>query len=569
MAERLTAELRLSEERWKFALEGARDGVWDWNAQTNEVFFSKQWKAMLGYQEHEIGTTLDEWEKRVHPDDVERCYADLQRHFVGETPFYENEHGILCKDGSYKWILDRGKVIEWADDGKPLRVIGTHTDITERKRMEDELQESRKNFRTFFETIDDIIVVATPDGKIMYTNPAVSQKLGYAPDELKTIHILDLNPKSQRQEAESIFAEMLKGERATCPLPLETKDGTFIPVETHVWFGTWSGTDCMFTVCKALSREQEALQKFNRLFEFNPNPLAVGSIPDGKFVDINESFLTTLGFSRDEVIGRTPGELGLFVDPEAQERAVQGIFDGSLTRNIELQVRKKDGGVVDGLFSGTIIDSQGEKFLLTVMLDVTDRKAAEAFLKESEAKFRTFVDFTHDWEYWINPDGSIKYTSPSCERITGHPTVDFINNPDMLYSIVYPEDREKWAYHRQGLTSASGSQNVDFRIVDRNGRIVWIAHSCQGVFGPDGAWLGRRASNRDITERINTENEVNEHLSMIEAILANAAEGICVCHSVDEYPFVRFTHWNERMTETTGYSMDEINRLGLVPVHVS
>jgi PAS domain S-box-containing protein len=101
ITERKRAEesLRESEERWKFALEGARDGVWDWNAQTNEVFFSKQWKAMLGYQEHEIGTTIDEWDKRVHPDYVERCYADLQRHFGGETPFYENEHRILCKDG--------------------------------------------------------------------------------------------------------------------------------------------------------------------------------------------------------------------------------------------------------------------------------------------------------------------------------------------------------------------------------------------------------------------------------------------------------------------------------------
>ena len=196
------------------------------------------------------------------------------------------------------------------------------------------------------------------------------------------------------------------------------------------------------------------------------------------------------------------------------------------------------------------------------MLDVTDRKASEALVKESEAKFRTFVDFTYDWEYWINPDGRIEYTSPSCERITGYPADDFINNPDMLDSIVYPEDQEKWAYHRREITSACGPKHIDFRIVDRDGQIVWIAHNCRGVFGPDGAWLGRRASNRDITERINTENELNEHLSMIEAILVNAAEGICVCHSVDEYPFVSFTHWNERMTETTGYSMDEINRRG-------
>jgi PAS domain S-box-containing protein len=562
MAERLTAELRLSEERWQFALEGSRDGVWDWNAQTNEVFFSRQWKAMIGYEEHEIGTAFDEWDKRVHSDDKDNCYADLKRHLSGEIPFYENEHRLLCKDGNYKWILARGKVSTWTEDGKPLRVIGTHTDINERKRMEDAIHQRQENFRAFFDTMDDVIVVGDSDGRIIHTNSTALRKLGYTPDELKTMHVLDLNPRSQRQEAERIFKEMLEGKRDICPLPLERKDGTLIPVENRIWFGKWSGMDCVFGICKDLSKEQEALQKFNRLFDFNPNPLAVGSIPEGKFVEINESFLTTLGFSRDEVIGRTPGELDLFVDPEAQEIAAQRIVDGSLIRNIELQLRKKDGGIVEGLFSGTVIDSQGEKFLLTVMLDVTDRKAAEAFLKESEVKFRTFVDFTDDWDYWINPDGSMKYISPSCEKITGYPAEDFINNPDMLDSIVYPGDQEKWAHHRQGITSACGSEDIDFRIVDRNGRIVWIAHNCLGVFGPDGAWLGRRASNRDISERINAENEVAKHLSMIEGILANAAEGICVCHSIEEFPFASFTHWNERMTETTGYSMDEINRLG-------
>ena len=193
ITERKRAEeaLRDSENRWKFALEGARYGVWDWNAQTNEVFFSKQWKAMLGYQEHEIGTTIDEWDKRVHPDYVERCYADLQRHFVGETPFYENEHRILCKDGSYKWILDRGKVIEWVDDGKPLRVIGTHTDITDRKKAEDALRESEERFRTLAQNAPDAIYVQTQHS-FAYLNPMALKLFGAeTPDQLLGQPVID------------------------------------------------------------------------------------------------------------------------------------------------------------------------------------------------------------------------------------------------------------------------------------------------------------------------------------------------------------------------------------------
>ena len=127
-----------SEKRWQFALEGPGDGVWDWDAQSNEVFFSRQWKAMLGYDEQDIGNSLNDWECRVHPDDITQVRMDLNRHFDGETPFYQNEHRVLCKDGSYKWILDRGKIIDWTPDEKPKRVIGTHSDISERKTAEAE-----------------------------------------------------------------------------------------------------------------------------------------------------------------------------------------------------------------------------------------------------------------------------------------------------------------------------------------------------------------------------------------------------------------------------------------------
>lgn len=135
---RVEAALRRSDERWQFALEGAGDGVWDWDPVTDQVYYSRQWKAMLGYADHEIGNSLVAWKKLVHPDDLEAVAADLKRHFSGETAIYQNEHRVLCRDGSYKWILDRGKVIAWTPDGRPQRVIGTHSDISVRKSAETE-----------------------------------------------------------------------------------------------------------------------------------------------------------------------------------------------------------------------------------------------------------------------------------------------------------------------------------------------------------------------------------------------------------------------------------------------
>ncbi len=131
--------LRESEERWQLALRGNNDGIWDWNVKTNDAFFSGRWKEMLGYQDYEICNHLDEWAKRVHPDDLGCVTQLIQDHFSKKTPFYISEHRILCKDGTYKWILARGQAL-WDEDGKPVRIVGCHTDITERKLAEEALR---------------------------------------------------------------------------------------------------------------------------------------------------------------------------------------------------------------------------------------------------------------------------------------------------------------------------------------------------------------------------------------------------------------------------------------------
>ena len=133
--------LRQSEERWKFALEGAGDGVWDWNLLTNEVYFSDQWKAMLGFEVNEITSSLDEWSKRVHPEDLEQCLADIQLHLDGKVPFYSNIHRMICKDSSILWIIDRGKVVGRDTIGNAVRMIGTHKDISQRKKVEDNIKQ--------------------------------------------------------------------------------------------------------------------------------------------------------------------------------------------------------------------------------------------------------------------------------------------------------------------------------------------------------------------------------------------------------------------------------------------
>lgn len=138
VTERKEAELALreSEARWQFALDGAGDGVWDWNIVTGKVFRSPRWLHMLGYAEGELAEGIDDWAVRVHPDDVVAVLAAQDAHLRGESPMFMHEVRLRCKNGNYKWILARGLVVERDEDGRPLRMIGTQTDIDEAKARE-------------------------------------------------------------------------------------------------------------------------------------------------------------------------------------------------------------------------------------------------------------------------------------------------------------------------------------------------------------------------------------------------------------------------------------------------
>ena len=131
--------LKLSEDRWKFSLEGSGDGVWDWNLETGEVFRSPRWHQMYGYSPNEIASNAEAGRVLIHPDDLSGAIDDLDALRSGLKASFITEFRILCKEGSWKWVLSRGMIISFTPEGKPLRIIGTHTDISERKNSEAEL----------------------------------------------------------------------------------------------------------------------------------------------------------------------------------------------------------------------------------------------------------------------------------------------------------------------------------------------------------------------------------------------------------------------------------------------
>ena len=170
--------LRESEERWKFALEGAGDGVWDWNIQTGHALYSRRWKEMIGFAESEIDNRASEWSDRVHPEDMPRVMTAIQAHMDGNTSSAVVEFRMRCKDGSWRWTLGRGMVVSRDSEGKATRLVGTNADITERKRAEADLRVAA----TAFESQEGMIITDI-EQRILRINRACSEITGYSAEE--------------------------------------------------------------------------------------------------------------------------------------------------------------------------------------------------------------------------------------------------------------------------------------------------------------------------------------------------------------------------------------------------
>jgi PAS domain S-box-containing protein len=178
-----TEALSASEQRWHLAVSGANDGIWDWNPQTGEVYFSERWKSMLGYRDDEIGSTVDEWNTRIHPDDLASTMDAINRHLRGEVEFYQSEHRLRCKNGDYKWILDRGRAF-LDEHGKPVRMAGSHTDITERRHAEAVIRDRTEQLNAIFELTPDGILSFDGACRIKYVSPAFTHMTGLMMEEL-------------------------------------------------------------------------------------------------------------------------------------------------------------------------------------------------------------------------------------------------------------------------------------------------------------------------------------------------------------------------------------------------
>jgi diguanylate cyclase (GGDEF)-like protein/PAS domain S-box-containing protein len=390
--------LRKSEERWQFALEGNEDGIWDWDLATGTIFYSARWKTMLGYNETDLGTDLSEWIDRLHPEDRDRVLRAAHHHAEGQIPKFHVEYRMRCKDGSYKWILDRGKVISRDATGQPLRIIGVHTDITARKQTELALQSERDLLNSVMNTSIAAITILDTSGQIVFANPQAEVILGLTfkdlvnrtynspewrctdleggpwPDHCQPFYRVITTGQPVHNVRHAI--EWPDGQRRLLSIngeAVKDAEGTIL----YLVFNISDITD-QITAEQALRQSDAHL----RLIAENMSDLVCLHDPDGTFTYVSPSAEHLLGFSPAELVGQDPYQ---FFHPKDIPAIRQGSHQQALAGQsvpITYRMRRRDGTYIwlETLTKPILAEDNQIIGLQTTSRDVTEDVKVQAKL---------------------------------------------------------------------------------------------------------------------------------------------------------------------------------------------
>ncbi|MCX6926652.1 MAG: PAS domain S-box protein, partial [Verrucomicrobia bacterium] len=792
-----------SEDRFRLVMDATQDGVWDWDIPSGKVYYSPAYLAMLGYQREEFQAHYHSWRDLIHREDLDHALQVNQNCIENGGDEFNFESRLRTKNGEWRWIMSRGKCVARDAQGRAVRLVGSHLDITERKRMEEALRKSEEQHRTILQAAMDGFWMVDEQGRLLDVNAAYCRMSGYSATELLAMSIADLEANQSPVDISNHIQKVIAQREDRFESRHRRKDRTVFDIEISVQYRSTEGGWFAVFLRDITARKQaeEALRlseaEFRLVLEHSNDAIFWADAETGLIVRCNRKAEALAERSRDELIGmhvehlhppgpdyhevfrrlaavpatenveaeflgrtgrRTPVTVNFSVVTIGREKIVQGIardmtdrrraeealrvaeeqrrlalaagnlgtwdYDlatgavfwdercrcihglevgkpigystafslmhkedrASVKRAVLAALRPEGGGIYRAeyrllpaygsvrwiaatgqayfqgqgkagkaiRFVGTVSDittrkhadealrqifeefrlvfehsndavfwidvetglvarcnrrareltgrnndellgmhqallfpcfsvesgivrsvadltrtenfeaevvsptgkrtpvlvncsviTVGRKRILQgICRDITERKQAEQTLQqahdeleqrvrlrtkelsqsnaslqqeievrrqteqrlsEAEFRYRTVADFTHDWEYWETPVSRLEYCSPSCLRITGYSARQFLARPGLLVEIIHPDDVSLWRNHRDALLAAGVPQDLQFRISRKDGSICWLEHASQQVVGEDGAFLGIRASNRDITDRKDTE----------------------------------------------------------------
>ncbi|MBD3320100.1 MAG: PAS domain S-box protein, partial [Chitinivibrionales bacterium] len=556
-----------AEEKFKAIFDYANDGIILGDAGTKQLVMANDIICeMLGYTKEEI-TSLTVSD--IHPEySLPEVFESFEKQLRKEIRICENLP-VQRKDGTVFYADINSSPVHLG--GKDY-LIGIFRDISERKRMQEDLKNTLDELSVIHQNAPVAMLLVDRERRVVKANKAAALFAYSTPEKMKglrggealgCLHHLDdprgcgFGPACEnctvRRAVLDTFDTGVDSHDIEAWLPFRSGDTpkkTCLLVSTsHVTIGRESAVlVCALDITdrkeaeKELgdyrkNLEQQVHRRTNQLRQERDTSqkyldivavMVVGLDTEGTIVLLNKEAYTILGYAETELIGKNWFDIVL---PDRLRDEVLGVFSGLVEGTVEPfeyhenPIVAKDGEERMILWHNSVLrnDNGAVTGTLHSGMDVTEQRKAQEALQESERRFRTVADYTYDWEYWLLPDKTFAYVSPSVRRVTGRQPDEFIKKPDLCIEVVHPDDREEFRQHVDNRHEYDVSE-LRFRITRCDGETRWIHHICRPMRTEEGECLGVRGSNRDITKEVLLERKETESRKMFRELAENIQE---------------------------------------------
>jgi PAS domain S-box-containing protein len=525
--------LKSSQDRFRGLVNSIDGIVWELNIKESRfTFVSEHSENILGYPAHLWLEEKKFWENHIHEDDRDRVISFCEIETEAKRD-YDLEYRMIAADGRVVWLKDVVSVV--VEGGQAVRLSGVMLDITTRKEAERVTLETAERMTLLIERMPFGFILYDAEHKVKLWNPAAEKIFGYQQDEIMGCDtydfiipddvIKDVRRVHKKLDAGDLFAHSINenstkdGRRITCEwhnTPLMNVDGSSA--------GIISMVDDITVRIQAENALKESEARLRTVFETNPDAVLISRASDGKIISVNDYCSKLSGYSRDEMLGKTTLELGLWVNNDQRNYYLDTIREQGMIENFEIPLRIKGGRERIGLASARTLVLNDELCLLNVIRDITEMKDAERRMIRSESRFRSLVSVMGEGILILAFDGEIVQCNQAAERILKHTADEMIGKlHNELDHDAIREDGTPFSAedHPAAYTLRTGKPvtNQVMGLPQEKGSHIWVQVNAHALgLGKEGQPLAVVASFADVTELIQVENELRENEKRLQAL---------------------------------------------------
>lgn len=418
-------------------------------------------------------------------------------------------------------------------ESTPYQVCVTFNDITSRILAERQLEENSERFRSIMELSPDIISVIDSSGHLLYNSPAALQIHGYTQEDLTDRNTLELIHPDDLNKVSDAFQEVIcsPGLTVSVKYRYRNKDGSYQRMEcravNHLATPYIQG---IIAISRDISKLEDTLdllnaseEKFAKAFNNSPALMAITTIEDGRYLEVNDQFCKTTGLNREEVIGRTSIELG-WMTASARQRMKELLQRDGQVNDLEIELTKPDGTTFCCLFSASPVTIGSDLRLLSIAIDVTERRKTELALKTSEELYRAIVNSQTEFIDRFLPGGILTFVNEALCRYWKVRPSDLIGKS--FYPFLHEDDLQALLAELAALTPEKPSVDFENRVNYHDGTVHWHSWTHHAIFAQDGAVIEYQSVGRDITRRKLAELERNNYEEKLNLALNAAMAGL-------------------------------------------